>query len=166
MSIVAVKIDKDYIEIGSDSIIVSDATQDKGTNKYHKLLKISDDYIIGSVGLCEECSLFQLFCNTRKPEQSTELSILHFISDFAGWKNIKTQNYSIKNHFIIVFNNRVFRIQGFFVQEIVNFDAIGAGRDFALTALHLGHDVETAIEIACELSIYCEKPIKKFKVNL
>lgn len=32
--------------------------------------------------------------------------------------------------------------------------------DFALAALHLGHTAEEAVEVATELSIYCEKPVQ------
>lgn len=33
--------------------------------------------------------------------------------------------------------------------------AMGAGRDYALAALHLGYDARRAVEVACALDIYC-----------
>lgn len=34
------------------------------------------------------------------------------------------------------------------------FHAIGSGRDFAMAAMHLGHDPIKAVEVACELDAY------------
>ncbi len=62
-------------------------------------------------------------------------------------------------------DSHVFEIESFFVQEITDFAAIGAGRDFALAALHLGHDARKAVEVACKLSVYCEVPVKAYEVS-
>jgi hypothetical protein len=35
------------------------------------------------------------------------------------------------------------------------FTAMGHGRDFALAAMHLGCDALRAVEVACELDIFC-----------
>lgn len=35
------------------------------------------------------------------------------------------------------------------------FYAMGHGRDFALAAMHLGHDARKAVEVACELDAFC-----------
>jgi hypothetical protein len=35
------------------------------------------------------------------------------------------------------------------------FDAIGAGRDYALAAMYLGHDARKAVEVACALDSSC-----------
>lgn len=35
------------------------------------------------------------------------------------------------------------------------FFASGAGRDYALAAMHLGYDARRAVEVACALDIYC-----------
>lgn len=35
------------------------------------------------------------------------------------------------------------------------FVAMGCGRDYALAALHLGHDARRAVEVACALDIHC-----------
>ena len=42
---------------------------------------------------------------------------------------------------------------------IITYEAIGAGLDYALAALYLGHTVEDSVKTACELSVYCEQPI-------
>lgn len=48
------------------------------------------------------------------------------------------------------------------VDEILKYHAIGAGMDYALAALYLGATAVQSIETACELSIYCEYPIKSY----
>lgn len=43
-----------------------------------------------------------------------------------------------------------------FPQQIeCRFYAMGHGRDFALAAMHLGHDARKAVEVACELDAFC-----------
>ena len=44
--------------------------------------------------------------------------------------------------------------------------AIGAGEDYALASLHLGHTAKEAVETACELSVYCERPVKSLTRRL
>ena len=45
------------------------------------------------------------------------------------------------------------------VEEIDDFAAIGAGRDYAYAALYLGATPKEAVEVACELSCYVSEPI-------
>lgn len=163
MSIVAVKVENGLIQIASDSIVVRHSTQDKSSNNFSKLNKINS-LILGSTGSAEEISLFRVFCSTRRPEQTSEMGIISFLSEFATWKGDRTGDAFIQGEHIIIVDNKVFAIEGFFVEEITNFTAIGAGMDYALTALHLGHNVEKAVEVACELSVYCELPVKMYQV--
>ncbi len=166
MSVVAVRISMDKIEIASDSITVRGWTQDKGHNHgFAKLSKVQDMYI-GFTGFAEEGCLFQVFCETHKPDQSlSENAIINFMSEFANWKNGKTGKFSIENDYIMVVNNRVFVIEGFLVREVATYEAIGAGRDYALAVLHLDHSAEKAVTVASELSVYCEKPVRVFVVE-
>lgn len=69
------------------------------------------------------------------------------------------------NDFIVLWKRKAFWLSGTFVKEIKKYQAIGAGMDFALAALHLGHSAKEACEIACELSVFCEKPVKSFVVQ-
>jgi 20S proteasome alpha/beta subunit len=41
--------------------------------------------------------------------------------------------------------------------------AIGSGCDFAIAAMHLGATAEEAVELACELDIYCSLPVLSHK---
>ena len=64
-----------------------------------------------------------------------------------------------------VFEGKVFLIEGFYVKEIEEYMAIGAGMDFALAALYLGSTVQEAIKTACHLSILCEEPINIVEIK-
>ncbi len=164
MSVVAVSINEKFIEIASDSITVRGCTQEKGKNKFTKLVKINNIYL-GAVGTAEETSLLQVFLTICKPEYANESGVLNFFSEFSNWKSKRVNNSIVDNDYIMVFDGKVFAIESFFVQEITNYFAIGAGRDFALATLYLNKDVKKAIEVACELSIYCEKPVTYYKVK-
>jgi ATP-dependent protease HslVU (ClpYQ) peptidase subunit len=164
MSIVCCKILDDKIEVASDSITVRGSTQSRGQNaQYVKLLQVNN-IIIGGIGLGEEISLIYIFCQTHQPKDATPDSILTFLAEFSEWKNDRIDNSSIENNYILIYQEKAFVIYNYQVVEITEYEAIGAGMDFALAALHLGHDVKSAVEIACELSIYCEKPVVYFSI--
>lgn len=163
MSVVAVKIEKDKITIGSDSIIVYGTTQCK--DKFSKLNKVND-IIIGDVGEAEEGFLFLSYCKTRRPKSPTVDDVMEFIFDFSEWLHKKIEKRKLENHYIIIFEKKVFKIEGFYVKEVTDYDAIGFGMDFSLSALYLGNSVEESIKAACHLSIYCEEPINLFTIPL
>jgi len=166
MSVVCCKVTDEKIEIASDSITVRAFTQSKSDNiKMAKLANVNQ-IIIGSVGFAEEIVLMQMFCETHQPKKADMDSFLEFMSEFSTWKNEKTDNYSIENSYIFVYKNKAFAIEGYLIQEIVKYEAIGAGMDFALAAMFLGHGVREAIEVASELSIYCETPVIYYSVEL
>lgn len=159
MSVVACKILPDGYEIASDSITIRWWTQSKGENtKFSKLFEVNN-MVIGSVGSAEESSLLQLYCKTRKPSAMTEAALLSFMSEFSSWKKDKVGKSGIDNGYLIGYKGKVFSVSGWFIQEVVKYEAIGAGRDFALAALYLGKSCKSAIKAACELSVLCEEPI-------
>lgn len=166
MSVIAVKITKDKISIAADSITVWGSTQYKGdTSKFTKLCKIND-MIIGATGTCEEISLLHLFAQTTKPARADELAILNFLSQFVDWKNKKIAKVDLNSQYIIVYDKKVFAAVGWDVDIVTKYYALGAGMDFALAAMYLGHSPKKAVKVATELSIYCEAPIIEYEVKL
>ena len=163
MSVVACRVSEDKITVASDSITVRGYTQSRSINSFSKL-SFTNGMIIGTVGSAEEGSLFMLFCTNHKPERSDESAILAFMTEFAAWKKAKADSNVINNDYILVLENKAFSIHRFFVEEILHYTAIGAGDDYALAALYLGHDVQKAVEVACELSILCERPIVYYEM--
>lgn len=160
MSVVAVKVTKDEIVIGSDSQTTSWMTAD--INKFAKMRKISDDLVISHVGLAADFALLREFVRTNQPRNNSEDGILEFFTKFYKYLKDMSMNLNSKpcsSAFIIVYKQKAYTLENYYIKEITDFDAIGSGGDNALTALHLGHSVKESIEIACDLNIYCEKPI-------
>ena len=162
MSVVAVKVTKNKITIGADSILVSGWTQEK--DKLAKLNK-ANGMIIGDVGDAEEGALFLLFCKTRKPREASVDAIVEFMSEFQDWMNNKTGESKLSNQYILIIEKKAFMIEGFFIKEVTDYTAIGAGMDFALSALYLGNSVKESIKAACHLSVYCEESINIIEVE-
>lgn len=162
MSVVAVKVTKNKITIGADSILVSGWTQEK--DKLAKLNEING-MIIGDVGDAQEGGLFFIYCKTRKPREASVEAMVEFMSEFQEWYRNKTDETKLTNQYIIVFEGKVFVMEGFWCKEVTDYTAIGAGMDFALAALYLGNSVKEAIKAACHLSVFCEEPINIIEVE-
>ena len=162
MSVVAVKVTKKKIIIGADSILVSGWTQEK--DKLAKLNKVNE-MIIGDCGDAQEGSLFLVYCKTRKPREASVEGLIEFMSEFQDWMNDKISETELKNQYIIVLEGKAFMMEGFFIKEVTDYTAIGAGMDFALSALYLGNSVKDAIKASCHLSVYCEEPINIIEVD-
>ena len=158
MSVVAVKIYEDKITIAADSIMCSGYTNVNYAKKFSKLVKIND-MIMGTVGTANEGSLMWLYMNTHKPNGATEKDILEFVAEFSSWKTKYNDNSQINNSYILIYQNKVFSISGLFVTEIDSYLAIGAGEDYALAALYLGHSPKEAVKVACDLCCYVAEPI-------
>lgn len=165
MSVVAVRKEGSKIIIGADSIRISAwGTQEK--DKLAKLFRVSKDLILGTVGDAAIHSLFREFLSNHLPKSNTEYGWTTLISEFSTYlndlKNAPKLEYSA---FIVVNKYKVFYISGYFVREVSDYYAIGAGMDYALSALYLGASVQEAIEAACHLSIFCEKPINVMEIK-
>jgi len=169
MSVVVVKNYKDKIVIGSDNISIRGITQSK--KEFSKLQRVSKDIIIGSVGAKAIGALLRQFAKNHRPLVNNCDGILDFLNEFIVWKKKKLDDSKdlSNNAFILCFKGKVYMIEGgsFLVDEINTneYEAIGAGMDYSLSALYLGHTVRKAVEVACELTIYCEKPITIFEMK-
>ena len=162
MSVVAVKVTKEKIVIGADSILVSGWTQEK--DKLAKLNKVND-MIIGDVGDAQEGALFLMYCKTRKPREASVEALVEFMSEFQDWMVKKVDVTKLGNQYVIVLDGKAFMMEGFFIKEVTDYTAIGAGMDYSLAALYLGNSVKESIKAACHLSIYCEEPINIIEIK-
>jgi ATP-dependent protease HslVU (ClpYQ) peptidase subunit len=79
--------------------------------------------------------------------------------------NNKIGETKLNNQYVIILEGKAFVMEGFFIKEVTDYTAIGAGMDFALSALYLGNSVEESIKAACHLSVYCEEPINIIEVE-
>ena len=159
VSVVAVRVQPAGFSVAADSITVRGYTQRK--DKHAKLVSVND-LTIGSVGLVEESAMFQIFCMSHQPKSVEPDALLEFVWDFSSWKKTRTDSNKIENSYMLgIGSEAVYCIDGFLAERVKDFEAIGAGMDYALSALHLGRSVVEAVETAIELSVYCEGPVKE-----
>ncbi len=165
MSVVAVRKKGSSIMIGADSIRITGwGTQEK--DKLAKLCRVGDELVLGTVGLSAIHSLFREFLGNHLPKANTEYGWTVLVGEFSNYLNdLKNGPKLETSAFLVVYRGRVFFIDGYFVREIKDYYAIGAGMDYALAALYLGADVRKAIETACHLSIFCEKPVNVIEIK-
>lgn len=164
MSVVAVKIYPSKIVIGADSFVgfnYDTQLKDKDVKIFRQ-----NGLVVGGVGYATDIVLLKLFSKTRKPERPDEDSILNYLIEFRDWMRKKNDKYENKTDFMVVFKSKAFlATSSLYIKEIKTFEAMGAGMNMAQTALHLGCNVREALNVATELSIYCEKPLNIFEVR-
>lgn len=155
MSVVAVRVNKDKIEFAADSIVISGATKRDNNVKLFEI----NQMIIGGVGYAQETSLLSVFAKTHSPLDNTEKAILDFFFEFGKWKKDLNLGFDSENIYIFGYKGKAFYVQNLYVREVTDYEAIGAGRDYALSALYLKHSAKEAVKVACELSCYVSEPI-------
>ena len=158
MSVVCVKNYKDQIVMCADSIMVRGWTKYPDTD-FAKIEEING-MIMGGCGYAKESSLMWHYMRTHKPSKATERDVLQFMIEFSEWKATILGDVSdIANDYILAYEDKVFEISGLFVKEVTDFAAIGAGADYANSALYLGHSPRKAVETACALCCMVSEPI-------
>jgi len=163
MSVACVKIYNDRIVLGADSIAVYGDMQEK--QKDSKIRKINDCSGFASSGYAKEIEFFYIFCKTHQPSHNTIEGIIDYFFEFSNWKKKKIDDDKIENSYIFVYKGESYYFYDYHVLEIKDFHAIGAGYQYATTALYLNHTVGEAIKISCDLSIYCEMPVNIFEFH-
>ena len=156
MSIIAIRRTDTGFEIASDSIGVWGNTQVKDAEK---LWQISGDLILGSVGQSSLGTLMKDFISDGRASRKYGKRMAGFALQF----HLFARKYDLKsedNSFIIVYKSEAWMLNGLHVARINKYEAVGAGRDYALAALHLGFSALEACEVACDLCTQCERPIK------
>ena len=167
MTVIAARKTSDAIIFAADTMISVGYGKSTDSAMVHSKLFQQNGLVIGSTGDCYEGTLMELFTRNHKPVESNRLAMIDFLVEFREWIQKKDGKHTPKNGFLIAFDNKLFRIYGGLeVYEIKEFDAIGAGEDFAKAALHLGHSPREAVEVACKLSLYCSEPITEISVEL
>lgn len=165
MSVVAVRIYDDKIEMSADSIIVCGSRQELFYSHHTKLNQIND-MIIGTSGSCEEGGLMWMYAKNHRPLSATERDVLEFFVEFVNWKKDKSSSSVLNNSYLIAIEGKVFHIQNYMVLEVDKYSAIGAGADYALAALYLGSSAEKAVKVACDLSCYVAEPVITYAMDI
>lgn len=166
MSVVAVKRnEKGGFDIAADDIschgwtVISNAD-----NKTFSKLQEMNDIIIGGSGATEVITMLFMYARTHLIKNNDLDTMIDWFKDFLDWRKKKSDKYGISgNYFLIIMDKKAFYFEDFLCIEIEDNFAIGAGRDFALAALSLGHTAKQAVEVACKLSSFCNEPVHSFK---
>ena len=107
-----------------------------------------------------------LYCRNHKPVDASVEYVIDFLVEFEVWARSKDDGFRIDNQYLIGYKNSLFRTyERIQVFEVKEFDAIGAGEEYAKTALHLGKTPEESVAIACELSVWCHLPVTTHILN-
>ena len=163
MSVVAVRKYPDRLVFAADSIRVSGYLKESQRVAGQDMAKLFEvnSMVIGGVGLSMELSFMRIYARTHKPKASNTEAMLDFIVDFYGWANGKDSSFGHNSEYLIGFENEVFRVaDGYLIDRINEFSAIGAGEHFSLTAMYLDKSPQEAVEIANELCVFCSPPVK------
>ena len=165
MSVVAVRVNKNKIEMACDSILVKGWSKvPDASEKFVKMQKINDT-IIGGVGEAEESSLLFHFMKTHILDEVNEITIIDYFIEFRRWKNDLCGDNNMNNCYILASKGKAYFIQKMLVIPIDNYYAIGAGDDYANGALYMGASVIEAVKASCELCAMVCEPIKYEYIN-
>jgi ATP-dependent protease HslVU (ClpYQ) peptidase subunit len=166
MTVVAARKYADRIEFAADSIITRGSTQISDRTIAAPKLFQQNGLTIGLTGALAEGSLMQIFTRNHKPAAATLEGIIDFLFEFESWVRNRDTAFTIDNAYLIGFEGKLFRTYARFdVFEIAEFEAIGAGQDFAITAMHLEKTPTEAVSIACALSVWCSLPVSTIVLN-
>ena len=165
MSVVAVRVYDNKIEVSADSIIVCGDRKELFYGNHTKLNHIND-MIIGTSGTCEEGGLMWMYAKNHRPISATDRDVLEFFVEFVNWKQSKSSSSNLNNSYILVFDGKVFHIQNYCVLEVDKYTAIGAGADYALASLYLENSAEKSVKVACDLSCYVAEPIITYTMDI
>lgn len=165
MSVVAVRVNKDKIEMACDSILVGGWSKvPNASEKFVKMQKINDT-IVGGVGNAEESSLLFHFMKTHILDEVNEMSIIDYFIEFKKWKNDLCGSNSMNNTYIIASKGKAYFVEKLLVLPINDYFAIGAGEDYANGALYMGASVTEAVKASCELCAMVCEPIVYEYIN-
>ena len=160
MTVVAARKYKDKIVIGADTQM----TWGQATDQSGKLHRVSADWVIGGAGCAYENQLMRIFAKSHRPKSSIEDDVLAFFVEFHKWAREQQNDFKPDNWFLFAFEGALISITHTLAITYHEYWAVGSGWEYARTALHLGHDVRSAIKVACELTIYCGEPIDLIEV--
>jgi hypothetical protein len=166
MSVLAVRVLEDSIEIASDSLVTY-GMRVQSEIEDCKLFKISDNFIIGGVGYLRDLSLMKMFATDSKPSDNSYKSIFLYVSDYISYIKKHYDEYSPEDSiYYVIYDGKCYRIDGGYdIQEVTDIDSIGSGYESANAILLYGGNVVDAVKIACQVNPYCGGDIFKYEVK-
>ncbi len=157
MTVIAGKVESDRIVIGCDSQVTY-GWQSKVDIDDSKLIVLRD-FIIGGAGFLSHINYMQLFAENHRPLSSRKRDVLEFFVEFNDWADKKIKNFEPHNSWLLAFDGKLISVNHDLSISHHQFWAVGSGREYARTAMHLGHDVRSALLVACQLTVLCAEPL-------
>ncbi len=158
MSVIAARKYTDRIVMAADSINLFGQTKET-KNLRVKLRKIGEDFMVGAAGTSRETGLFYNYLDTHKLAVPTEAAVLNLMVEFIDFARKFDERFWTENEYLIAYKTALFYVYDLDVIEVKEYAAIGAGEDYALTALRLGHGPFDAVKVACDLCAFTAGPI-------
>ena len=161
MTVVAVKKYNDRIEISADqqttvsSSYKMTVTKEKIIENSGKIFR-SGDITVASAGFVREVCMMQIYLKDHTIVHPSHETILNFMVEFCDWCKKNESKFELSNDYILVTKGEVFRIrQGYQIEEVKEYTAIGSGMFLALGALYFNKTPEQAVEVAKEFDLFC-----------
>lgn len=158
MTVVAVKILRNHIEIACDSCVSywyrnKMEWSTKSVIKDFSKIFTTNWVTVGCSWLLEHSIWLKEHLKTNLPKSATLDDMESFFLKF--YKERKEKNSSFEaseSTFIMIFSWKVFRVSWYLIYEVTEYDAIGSWMFEARTALYLWFGAKKACETASELS--------------
>jgi ATP-dependent protease HslVU (ClpYQ) peptidase subunit len=164
MTVIAGKVEADRIVIGSDSQI-SWGWQAKSGIDDSKLVVLRD-FVIGAAGWLSHINYMQMFAENHRPLSSRKRDVMEFFVEFNEWADKKIKGFEPYNQWLLAYDGKLISVGSDLSISYHEFWAVGSGAEYARTAMHLGHDVRSALLVACELTVYCSEPLHVHELPL
>lgn len=160
MSVIAVRVEKNKIIIGSDQQLSRGNSYKEISNK-NKPVKLHECnwVIFGAAGVLTESNILKLFLETYEPKKIIdEKSLMDFMNNFKE----RGKDYWIEkvdNQYIFVVWNKVFNYWDYEVSMVDDFSAIGCGQFLAMACMSTWAWVEQALKATCKYDMFCSEPL-------
>lgn len=122
--------------------------------------------VIGSAGHVSTSVLFRVFTKTHKPATPTVEALIDLVVEFVDWAKKKQTDFKLENHFLVIFEGKLFQILEYSVEEVKEYNAVGSGMFLALGAMYKGADPEEAVEVAKQFDLFCSGKTDVITVEL
>lgn len=157
MTVIAGKVEADKIVIGSDSQVTW-GWHAKDLIDDGKLMELPD-LIVGGAGHGSHLNYMAIYLESHKPRSAEKRDILEFFVEFHQWIDKMIKDFKPRTSWLIAYDGKLISVTADLSVYYHETWAIGSGWEYARTALHLGHTVEEALQIACDLTVFCGPPI-------
>ncbi len=163
MSVVAVQVTKEYVEIAADTQMSRNNVIQQGS----KMFQDDTGTVFAFTGVAEEGTLLRVYAAEMPLVKDTDGDIVEYFHNFSHFLlKFRDEWCAPENSYVVVKNGKAWTVDGFFVDRIVEYASIGSGSEFALSAMSMGASVEKAIEVAAKFDMYCNTPVEVIRIPI